>query len=65
MARFELTANTTLYAQWTESKFQVTTTDMAAGTEFKFYMSAKGTFYVDWGDGNVKTITRTNTTDTE
>ena len=48
-----------------ESKFQITTTELAADTTFSFYMSAKGTFYVDWGDGNTQTITRTNTTETK
>ena len=47
-----------------ESKFTVTTTELAADTTFAFYMSAKGTFYVDWGDGTVDTITRTDTDET-
>ncbi|MBD5401047.1 hypothetical protein HDR61_04895, partial [bacterium] len=42
-----------------EPKFFVTTT--ADTTEFKFYMSAAGTFQVDWGDGNVEIIKRTAT----
>lgn len=46
------------------AKFSLTTTNMNADTEFRFYMSASGTFYVDWGDGTVDTITRTNTTET-
>ena len=45
------------------AKFTVTTTSLAAGTTFSFNMSAKGTFYVDWGDGNVQTISRANTMD--
>ncbi len=63
------TGNITLSAQWTQdtpsAEFTITTTEMAAGTVFKFYMSAAGEFTVDWGDGNVETITRTNTTDAE
>jgi len=46
------------------SKFEITTTNLSANTEFRFYMSASGTFYVDWGDGTVDTITRTDTTET-
>ena len=34
-----------------DTKFSVTTTNLPANTEFKFYMSAQGTFYVDCGDG--------------
>lgn len=45
-----------------ESKFQVTTTSMSANTTFSFYLSAKGTFYVDWGDGNSQLIDRSNKT---
>ena len=43
------------------AKFSITTTNLIADTEFKFYMSAKGTFYVDWGDGTVDTIVRNDT----
>ena len=45
-----------------ESKFQVNTTSMSANTTFSFYLSAKGTFYVDWGDGNSQLIDRSNKT---
>ena len=45
-----------------ESKFQVTTTTMSANTTFSFYLSAKGIFYVDWGDGNSQLIDRSNKT---
>lgn len=50
-----------------DTKFTVKTTDMAANTQFKFVLSAAGTFYIDWGDNSaVQTITRTNdTTPTE
>jgi len=52
-------------------KFTVTTTNLSANTEFKFYMSASGTFYIDCGDGGTlsgtgvtnQTITRTTTTE--
>ena len=51
------------------SKFEITTTNLAANTEFRFYMSAKGTFFIDCGeDGTLsgtdvsgKTVTRTTT----
>ena len=43
-------------------KFSVNTT----GGTFVFGLTAKGTFYVDWGDGSaVQKITRNNTTRTE
>ena len=52
------------------AKFTLTTTEIADGGIFQFYMSAKGTFYVDCGAGGAlsgtgasgKTITRSNTT---
>ena len=48
------------------SKFEVTTTELTANTTFTFKLSAKGKFYVDWGDGSaVQTITRSNTTATD
>ena len=40
--------------------FSVTTTNNTSA--FGFYMSAAGTFYIDWGDGTVQTINRTNNT---
>ena len=46
-----------------ENKFQITTTNDT--DKFVFSMSAKGQFYVDWGDGNVEMINRTGTTMTE
>ena len=46
------------------AKFSITTTELTADTEFRFYMSASGNFYVDWGDGTVDTINRANTTET-
>ena len=48
-----------------ESEFQVTTTWLDADTTFSVFLSAKGMFYIDWGDGTVDTITRTNTTNTQ
>lgn len=48
-----------------ESKFQITTIDMDADTTFKFALGAKGTFYVDWGDGMVEKIEKANTAVTE
>ena len=50
-----------LYAQWGTGKFQLTTTET---NHFEFKMSAAGEFTVDWGDGNVQTISRDNTTET-
>ncbi len=45
-----------------ESEFTVTTTPDT--TSFKFYISAAGTFTIDWGDGTVDTINKTNTNKT-
>ena len=44
-------------------KFFITTTSNT--TSFKFYLSAAGEFYVDWGDGTRNKITRTNTQELE
>ena len=65
------TGDLTLYAKWEEAKFSVTvdenaplpaattTTQKAAMKDkFSFYISAAGTFYVDWGDGIVDKIVR-------
>ena len=49
--------------QCIENKFQITTTNDT--DKFVFTMTAKGTFYIDWGDGNVQKIERTGTTMTE
>lgn len=59
-----ITADTTVYAKYTaQTGFTVTTVDdMAAGTTFKFAISAAGRFYVDWGDGTVQPLNRTSTT---
>lgn len=53
------------------AKFEITTTNLSVGDEFKFNMSASGTFYVDCGNGGTlssdnndvseKTISRENT----
>ena len=43
--------------------FSITTT--SSTSSFSFKMSAKGTFWVNWGDGTSQVITRTNTTPTE
>lgn len=51
-------------AECVESKFQITTIEMDADATFSFYISAMGTFYVDWGDGATEKIERTNTTET-
>ena len=69
------TGNKEYWAKWEAYKFSITTTPMAANDTFKFNMSAKGTFYVDCGDGGTLsstandigadgiTITRSDTTD--
>ena len=44
-------------------KFFITT--ISNTTSFKFYISAAGEFYVDWGDGTRNKITRTNTQELE
>ena len=46
--------------QCIENKFQITTTNDT--DKFVFNMSAKGTFYIDWGDGTVELLNRANTT---
>ena len=51
-----------------DAKFSITTTnDMPNNATFAFYLSAQGTFYVDWGEGNntpAEIITHDNTTET-
>lgn len=47
-----------------EAKFTFTVTPARNTTVTYFKLSAAGTFYVDWGDGNTETITRTNTNQT-
>ncbi|MBO7066477.1 MAG: hypothetical protein J6W40_02545, partial [Alphaproteobacteria bacterium] len=48
-----------------KSKFEVTTITPIVNLKFEFFMSAKGTFYVDWGDGDpAETISRPDTTET-
>ena len=47
-----------------EPEFIITTIDMVANTDFTFKPSAAGTFYIDWGDGNIQTITKNDTTNT-
>lgn len=45
-----------------ERKFQIQTTALTKKTNVYFSISAKGTFYVDWGDGSaVQTINKTST----
>lgn len=53
----------TLTASWTEDKFQLTTTDNI--NKFDFSLAASGVFYVDWGDGDIQKIDRTNNTEYE
>ncbi len=49
-------------AAYADAEFTVTTT--ADTTSFSFEISAAGEFTVDWGDGNIETITKTNIKDT-
>lgn len=42
------------------SEFQITTTALSANDYIAFQMSAAGNFYIDWGDGNVENIDRSN-----
>jgi len=61
--------NKTFTAQWIESQFSVTTTNISSGSTFSFTMSATGTFYISCGDGgtlsgsgvSANTVTRTGT----
>ncbi len=43
-----------------ESKFELTTTNLAANSSFNIWMSAKGTFYIDCGDGGTLSGTGTS-----
>lgn len=45
--------------------FTITTTSLTANTKFWFTMSPKGSFAVDWGDGDIDNIDRDNTTVTD
>ena len=48
-----------------EPEFTITTTNMAAGSKFSFQISASGTFYVDFDDGQgTRKIEKPNTTNT-
>ena len=42
-------------------EFSIITTFMDAGTEFSFKISAAGEYTIDWGDGNVESIVKTDT----
>jgi hypothetical protein len=44
--------------------FGVKLDGLAAGATFSFQMSPKGSFTIDWGDGQVETITKPDTTAT-
>ncbi len=52
----------TLVKKEEKYKFFLTTTPDT--NNFSFKIGAAGTFYVDWGDGTIETITKTNTTNT-
>ena len=45
-------------------EFTIITTDMSANTEFSFKISAAGIYTIDWGDGNVESIVKTDTDNT-
>jgi len=52
-----LNENTTYIAQWTPSKFEITTTELNdkndISQDFGMYIGSAGHFWVDWGDGTV------------
>ena len=52
----------TLIKKQIKPEFFVTTT--SSTSSFSFQISAKGTYLIDWGDGNKETINKTNTTNT-
>lgn len=42
-------------------EFSITTTPISAGTEFYFTLSAKGKYYIDWGDKTgIQAVNKTN-----
>ena len=45
-------------------EFSIITTDMPAGTDFSFSLSAAGIYTIDWGDGNIESIVKTDTDNT-
>ena len=45
-----------------DAEFTITTTNIPANESFWFYLSAAGTYKVNWGDGNIEKIEKTNTT---
>ena len=47
-----------------EPEFTITTTEIPANTEFTFKISAAGMYYIDWGDGTIEAIEKTNLTNT-
>lgn len=53
----------TITAQFTfDPKFTIVTTNMTANDTFTFYISARGTFGIDWGDGSpVEQVVKNNT----
>ena len=60
-----LTTDTTYIAMWEEDKFQIGITGIVANDSdnnyFAFQISARGNFWIDWGDGTVEyTAGRTN-----
>jgi hypothetical protein len=73
---FTISSDTTCTAQYADYSFSVTTTSISSGGTFEFSLSAKGTFYVDCGNGGTLssddatanamisggTITKNNTT---
>ena len=58
---WDYTESKTFTAQWVEPKFTIITTNVDANTSFGFAVTARGTFYVDWGDGFGRTISKTST----
>ena len=59
---YVLTEDNTCRKMDVEPTFVINTTPMNAGDEFWFYLSAAGTYYVDWGDGKIQEIVKTSRT---
>ena len=51
-----------LIEKFIESEFYITTTPSTSS--FSFYISAAGEYEIDWGDGNIEAITKSDTTAT-
>jgi len=59
-----LNANTTYFAVWEEDKYQISASNLSNGDSYSFGLAVTGTFYVDWGDGNIEIINKTTSGNT-